>query len=255
MDRDLLWKEWLREEEQAHIHGWDFSHIAGRYEEEQDLPWDYEKTVRRYLRPEWKVLDLDTGGAEFLLSLGHPHANLAATENYPPNVVLCRETLLPLGVDFKQADAGTGPLPFEDSRFDLVLNRHGDFHPGEIHRVLKPGGMFITEQVGAENDRDLVELLLKAEVPLPFPKQYLAIAEKEFAEAGFVIETGMEAFRPIRFWDVGALVWFARILPWEFPGFCVEDCREELYRAQEILEEKGVIEGRVHRFLLVARKR
>lgn len=32
-----------KEEEAAHIHGWDFSHINGRYEEENDLPWDYEK--------------------------------------------------------------------------------------------------------------------------------------------------------------------------------------------------------------------
>ena len=28
----------LKEERIAHIHGWDFSHIDGRYEEEGDLP-------------------------------------------------------------------------------------------------------------------------------------------------------------------------------------------------------------------------
>lgn len=32
------------------IYGWDFSHIHGRYEEENDLPWDYEKIARPYLR-------------------------------------------------------------------------------------------------------------------------------------------------------------------------------------------------------------
>lgn len=34
-----LKEEWLKEESIAHIHihGWDFSHIVGRYEEEQDL--------------------------------------------------------------------------------------------------------------------------------------------------------------------------------------------------------------------------
>ena len=255
MDRNQLLKKWLEEEEKAQIHGWDFSHIAGRYEEEQDLPWEYEKIVRRYLRPETKLLDIDTGGGEFLLSLRHPCGNLAATENYPPNVALCREKLLPLGVDFKQADGKSGRLPFADGRFDLVINRHGDMNPDEIRRVLKPGGVFVTQQVGAENDRELVALLLKELPPLPFPKQYLEIVRKEFEEAGFVIETAGEAFRPIRFWDVGALVWFARIISWEFPGFCVKDCLEELYRAQEILEEKGVIEGRAHRFLLAAKKR
>lgn len=33
-------KIWLSEEAAAQIHGWDFSHIAGRYEEGMDIPWD-----------------------------------------------------------------------------------------------------------------------------------------------------------------------------------------------------------------------
>ena len=65
---------------------------------------------------------------------------------------------------------------------------------------------------------------------------------------------GQEAFRPIRFYDVGALVWFAHIIEWEFPGFSVERSRERLYRLQEQLEAHGMIEGRIHRFLLAARK-
>ena len=163
-NKDLLIQQWLEEEKEAHIHGWDFSHIHNRYEEEKDLPWDYEKIVRKYLSPEKKVLDIDTGGGEFLLSLGHPNENLAATEAYPPNVQLCRETLLPLGIDFKEAQAEKH-LPFKTNSFDLVLNRHGDYNVSEIYRVLKPGGVFLTEQVGAENDRDLVELLYEQAPP------------------------------------------------------------------------------------------
>ena len=53
--------------------------------------------------------------------------------------------------------------------FDIVINRHGAFDENEIWRVLKPKGIFITQQVGAENDRELVELLLNEVPPLPFP--------------------------------------------------------------------------------------
>lgn len=254
MNKEKLLQTWLQEENLAHIHGWDFSHIHGRYEEENDLPWDYEAVLRRFLRPEMKLLDLDTGGAEFLLSLHHPYANLAATENYPPNVALCKEKLLPLGIDFRQADAGAGPLPFADRSFDMVINRHGNFRPAEVARVLKPDGLFITQQVGAENDRELVALLLKNPPPLPFPRQYLALVRKSFEEARFSTVLADEAFCPIRFYDVGALVWFARIIEWEFPGFCVKDCLPELIHAQEILEADGVIKGRIHRFLLAVRK-
>lgn len=253
MEKETYLKLWLQEEEQAHIHGWDFSHINGKYEEEQDLPWNYRETVRYYLKPEQKLLDVETGGGEFLLSLNHPCCNLAATENYPPNVELCRKKLLPLGIDFQEADGG-GRLPFPDESFDLIINRHGNFNPAETARLLKKGGIFITEQVGAENDRELVELLLSDVPDLPFPDQYLNIAEQKFRAEGLSIVKPEEAFRPIKFWDVGALVWFARVIPWEFPGFCVKDCQENLYRAQELLEREGVIEGKIHRFLLVVQK-
>ena len=247
-----LIKNWKAEEEIAHIHGWDFSHIGGRYTEEDDFPWDYRAVIREYLTPDKDILDIDTGGGEFLLSLNHPYEHTAATENYPPNVALCNQVLLPLGIDFRPAD-GKGMLPFENGRFDLVINRHGDFHAGEIYRILKPGGLFITQQVGAENDRELV-ILLCGETELPFPEQYLDITKKRFAAAGFQILRGEECFRPIRFFDVGALVWFARIIQWEFPGFSVDTHLENLKNAQRILEEKGSIDGSTHRFLLVARK-
>ena len=247
-----LIKQWKAEEEIAHIHGWDFSHIKGRYTEEDDLPWDYREEILRRLTPEMKLLDIDTGGGEFLLSLNHPYGNTAATENFQPNVELCREVLLPLGVDFHPGDA-RGKLPFEDGSFDMVINRHGDFSPGEIRRILKPGGVFITQQGGAENDRELVELLC-GRTEIPFPEQYLTTASDQFRAAGFEILEAKECFRLIRFFDVGALVWFARIIEWEFPDFTVDTHILQLIKAHKILEKSGSIDGRIHRFLLVARK-
>lgn len=245
-------KLWKAEEEIAHIHGWDFSHIDGRYVEGVDFPWDYRQVIGEYLTPNKKLLDIDTGGGEFLLSLGHPYAHTAATENYPPNVQLCKEMLLPLGIDFRQAD-GNGELPYPDGSFEVVIDRHGDFNPAEIYRVLKPGGVFISQQVGGSNDRELVALLC-GNVPMPFPEQYAEKAGEMFRKAGFSILRQEECFRPIRFYDVGALVWFARVLPWEFPDFSVDTHLEKLLNAQRILEETGCIEGRTHRFLLVAQK-
>ena len=252
MNHDTLIAPWKAEEAIAHIHGWDFSHINGRYTEQDDLPWDYRAVIGRYLTPQMNLLDIDTGGGEFLLSLNHPHENTAATENYPPNVTLCKEVLLPLGIDFRPAD-GNGALPFEDGSFHMVIDRHGDFNAEEIYRVLKPGGFFITQQVGAENDRELVELLC-GQTELPFPEQYLDLTIRKFEAAGFRILEQEECFRPIRFFDVGALVWFARIIQWEFPDFSVETHLERLLNAQKILEQTGSIDGRIHRFLLVAKK-
>ena len=46
---------WKKEESVAHIHGWDFSHIEGRYTEETDLPWNYQHIILDYLNPERQV--------------------------------------------------------------------------------------------------------------------------------------------------------------------------------------------------------
>lgn len=98
-----------------------------------------------------------------------------------------------------------------------------------------------------------MELLLPG-TELPFPEMRLKLVSKRFQKAGFVILQSQEAFRPIKFYDVGAFVWFAHVIAWEFPGFTVEKCLKELYRAQEILEQTGCLEGQIHRFLLAARK-
>lgn len=246
-------KSWLEEEQKASITGWDFSYIEGKYQQEE-LPWDYREEVLRYLKADSKLLDMDTGGGEFLLSLGHPPQLCSVTEAYLPNVQLCRERLASLGVDVRDAK-GSGVLPFSDGQFDLVLNRHGDFNAAEIHRILKKGGIFLTQQVGADNDRELVEQLLPQPPERPFPKQYLHLAKQSFQQAGFEILRGEECYRPIRFYDSNALVWFAHIISWEFPDFSVESSLQQLYRLQEQLLTGKPIEGRIHRFLLIAQKR
>jgi len=251
MDKQLL-NHIKSEEACAEIHGWDFSHIHGRYEEENDLPWDYKAEILKRLTPDMAILDIDTGGGEFLLSLNHPHANTYAMEGYPPNAELCQNTLAPLGIHFKAGNADR--IPFEDESFDMVINRHGDFDAEEISRVLKKGGVFITQQVGAFNDRELVSLLQNENAPVPFPEQTLERAKKKFEDAGFSVLDAREHFGCIRFFEIGALVWFARIIEWEFTDFSVDKCLPQIENAQRQIEKEGSVSGRTHRFFLICQK-
>lgn len=252
MNKSYLRNVWKQEEEVAHIQGWDFSHIHGRYEEEKDLPWDYEEIVRQHLYRNLDIMDYDTGGGEFLLSLNHQYNRTSATEGYPPNVKLCNEKLLPLGINFKECH-NPSKVPFGDESFDLVINRHGDFDARELFRLLRQNGLFITEQVGGDNDRDLVEMVLP-KTGKPFPHLNLTEQRKHFENAGFEIVRAEEAYRPIKFYDVGAFVWFAHIIEWEFPGFSVDKCFEQLLKMQELIDKEGRIEGTIHRYLIVAKK-
>lgn len=176
---------WLNEEKAAYIKGWDFSHIRNRYKEEEDFPWDFFDVIKTYLRESDYLLDMETGGGEFLLSFNHNPNLSAAIEGYEPNIKICEERLLPLGINFKACDGGD-KLSFENECFDIITNRHGDYDVNEIKRVLKKGGLFLTQQVGARNDRELVELLL-GDIEVPFKDAYLEIALKEFENKGFEI--------------------------------------------------------------------
>lgn len=88
----------------------------------------------------------------------------------------------------------------------------------------------------------------------PFAHLNLKDQCKEFENAVFSIINGMEAYRPIKFFDVGAFVWFAHIIEWEFPSFSVNKCFENLLKMQGIIEKNGVIQGTIHRYLIVAGK-
>ena len=120
---------------------------------------------------------------------------------------------------------------------------------------MKKDGIFITQQVGTENDRERVEILLPEYKDLPYSKHYLNIKQQEISEQGFEILESGETFQPIKFFDTGALVWFAKIIEWEFPNFSVKSHLDNLYRIQEIIEANGAVEGRIHRFFILWAKK
>ncbi|GIP49965.1 methyltransferase [Paenibacillus sp. J53TS2] len=251
MDRSELKKRWEAEEAKV-FQGWDFSELDGRLEEEE-LPWDYRTLVQQEMSENAVMLDMGTGGGEFLLSLSPPPGRTYATEAYPPNYELCLAKLPAYGIEVSKVEEDD-QLPYEDEFFNLVLNRHESFSAKEVYRILKPGGVFITQQVGGRNNRELSRNLL-GEGAMKTPAEFdLAHTVRDMIEAGFDVEVQQEAFPEVKFRDVGALVYFAKILEWEFADFSVERCFEKLCELQNIIDQTGFVSSREHRFLILARK-
>ncbi len=250
MDNYAL-KQFCKEEEAFGFAGWDFSHLKNRMLEEK-LPWDYKEIIKKFLKPEHKLLDMGTGGGEFLLTLHHPFTNTSVTEMWEPNVKLCMDKLVPLGVELRQVSSDSA-LPFADNAFDIILNRHESFDIKEVHRILKPNGLFITQQVGGKNNESLSKALIKDFRP-PFAKNTLENRVKELAGTSFAVLHADEYFPYLRFKDLGALVYYAKIIEWEFPGFSVDNCFAKLCELNAAIKKKGYLESVEHRFILVARK-
>ena len=140
----------LAEADAEPLSGWDFTRLAGRTVSDP-LPWDYVALAGEAAARADRVLDIDTGGGEVLATLGVPRGSVAL-EPYPPKLPVARARLHPSGIEVR---ARTGRrLRCDSSDFDLVLNRHGALDPAEIARVLRPGGVFWTQQVGADNDAE-----------------------------------------------------------------------------------------------------
>ncbi|HHX63227.1 MAG TPA: class I SAM-dependent methyltransferase [Epulopiscium sp.] len=250
MSYSYLKESWKKEEENA-FKGWDFSHLENRWIE-GELPWEYREILGKYLNSDYKLLDMGTGGGEFLLSLNHPYNNTSITEMWEPNVKLCREKLEPLGIEVKQI-FNDSELPFEDDTFDIIINRHESFDIGEVERVLKPNGIFITQQVGGKNNEILSKALIKNFKP-SFPENTLRNRLKEIEKSLFKVLCAEEFFPYLRFKDIGAIVYFAKIIEWEFPDFSVDNCFKELCKLNEEIKVKGYIESIEHRFIIVCRK-
>lgn len=245
-------KEYWLSEEQHSFKGWDFSHLDKRTSEEP-LPWSYDEIVRQYLSPNSILLDMGTGGGEYLLTLDHPYCNTFATEAYPPNFKFCQKTLKPLGIDVRQV-FNDNYLPFEDAIFDIIINRHEAFDINEVYRLLKPNGLFITQQVGGLNNKELSSILIDDNKEIITSDHTLNSNIKLIQNRGFSLLKSNEYFPKLKFFDVGALVYFAKIIEWEFPNFSVNSCFKQLCNLQLLIEQKGFIESVEHRFIIVAQK-
>lgn len=251
MNKEEL-KKYLLNEENKNFQGWDFSYLDGRWESEK-LPWDYKSIVINYLDDNLQLLDMGTGGGEFLLTLNHPYQNTSVTESYKPNIKLCMEKLAPLGITVYPILEDDVLYNVPSNYFDIVICRHESYNEIEVKRVLKSNGIFITQQVGAYNNKDLATFFDENRID-PYPMMTLDKTIERLENAGFSILYKDEYYPKLKFFDLGALVYFAKIIEWEFSDFSVERHFDKLLYLQELLNKKGYIESTEHRFIVVAKK-
>jgi SAM-dependent methyltransferase len=241
----------VAEAEEADFSGWDFSYLDGRWIEDEPT-WDYGKKVRERLSGVDTLLDMGTGGGEFLAGLEPLPEHVYATEGYGPNIPVARARLEPLGVQVVEVQADER-LQFGDDLFDMVINRHESFAAEEVWRVLKSGGRFVTEQVGGKIHLRLNELL-QNQVVYPYADWVLEKAVGELEACGFEILEQREEYPKTIFMDIGAVVYYLRAIPWQIPGFSVAAYRERLWAVHKLIGEEGGLVVHSHLFFVEARK-
>jgi Methyltransferase domain len=241
--------------------GWNLARLGTRIAIEPP-PWNFDAIVIAHAARARRLLDIDTGGGEWLASLRERAPHTVATESWPPNFAVARERLRELAVDVVEAEPVSNnlrqgddepALPFANDSFDLVTARHAAFVAREVARVLVRGGAFLTQQVGGDYG-DAYEAL-GLERPRSEPRWDLARAKEQLEAACLECGDGAEGHELTSFSDVGAFVWYLRQIPWTVENFSVERYRVNLERLHEQIEREGPLRLRLPAFWLSARKR
>jgi SAM-dependent methyltransferase len=255
--------ELLAEGNAVPTEGWDFSWFAGRATEERP-PWGYSRLLAERMAATLErpgggaTLDLQTGGGEVVASTGVRPARLVVTECWPPNIEVARRNLAALGGIVVGMDDEYDDLPFDDASFDLVSSRHPvRMRWDEAARVLRPGGTYISQEVGFGSMHELSDFMLGTvltgdgtEEPGRHPKWAVQDAE----EAGLHVVDLREATLETVFLDVAAVVYYLRKVIWIVPGFTIEAYRDRLRAIHEQITTEGRYVAYSTRFLIEATK-
>ncbi len=237
---------------------WGAGFLAGRHVTGEGS-WRWPDVVRPYLGHASALLDMGTGEGSALLSLGPLPPFTVAYEGWQATMAAATATLRPhgvhlvvcLGADDNTAAARTHPsLPFADASFDVVTNRHESFDAADVRRLLRPAGVFVTQQVGSQ-ETDSVRALLG--LPRQGPSWNLDVASAQVSAAGLTVERRGEERVTTRFSDIAALVGYIRSTPWSVPEFDPVRMRSRLRLLHDRCRRSGSVDAVAHRFWLAAR--
>jgi SAM-dependent methyltransferase len=207
-------------ERTPNLTGWDFSSL-----EAQGVPppWRFADAVRTYFDGTQIVADIGTGGGEAFLPLARDFAHGFGLDASVQRLRDATQLAAKRGVTnvaFGAANITT--LPLRDSSLDVVLARHADYAPAEVARVLRPGGVFATQQMGDNDTANIFDTFgwgtygaywrarFQSEGRVYVPTSETA---QQFVSLGCDVVTLDEYDLPLYFKDVEALVFYLKASP------------------------------------------
>lgn len=233
--------------------GWDFSQMR---DDRDPVPWEYDEVVRRFLHPDDRALDVGTGGGERFLTLAPSFGSGIGVDADPAMIEAAREnTPVSLAEKVTFIEGRAEALPMADTSCDVVLNRHAVVAVAEIVRVLRPGGCFVTQQVGAQNTFNITTLFgcgPSMGGQRIAPEQEIPALADAFQQRGCAIVSYATYNVPYYFKDTESLLFWMQAVGVP-PHFDIERHWKSVdYLLTEYMTPRGV-ETNEHRELLIVR--
>lgn len=149
--------------------GWNFAKM--NYSVEHLGDYDYYKEVVKHITPTTKMLDIGCGSAEKTTRF-YSFANKIYLTDFEPEMLKKAKKNVEKYYEgipntkkkfhFGILDCN-GPFNFPDNSFDLVVSRHCGANMKEVFRVLKKGGVFISEDYSEDDCQELKDLFKRGQ--------------------------------------------------------------------------------------------
>jgi SAM-dependent methyltransferase len=233
------------------LRGWDFSQV--RVVEEGPRT-NYSKVVETHLRRNKTLLDVGTAGGERLEAFAPKvrkaigididrkmiktaAENLGKSSLHNAHLILC----------------DSEKMPIAGAHIDIVIDRHTPFNAKEVSRLLKPGGIFITQQVSEGDKRNFKEVFQRGqsygEKSGTLKKRYLI----ELREVGIRIIEERTVNTTEYYESIDDVIFLLANTPM-IPCFDFEKERDKLEKIEEKFKTDKGIRTNSERFLIVGSK-
>ncbi len=142
--------------------GWSFNSINPLVE--YPIDYFYYKEVANAIKPTTIMLDIGCGSGEKAVRYFSNAKKVIMLDNEPEMLKRVEQNVEKILTQKEQEKFETklancdAKLDFKDEYFDLVVSRHCGGNMNEIYRVLKKGGIYISEDVDHEDCLELKEL-------------------------------------------------------------------------------------------------
>ncbi|WP_142826400.1 class I SAM-dependent methyltransferase [Planococcus soli] len=136
------------------VNGWNFSHL--RVSADQ-ADWDFNNEVINRCNKRDSLLDIGTGGGENLLEIAHSVERAIGIDLSGAMIESAKDNLKRSRQDnVRFIQMFSKDLRFPEDSFNIVTSRHAPFDSFEVAKVLKKGGVFLTQQV-SEGDKQNIK--------------------------------------------------------------------------------------------------
>ncbi|MDX8366751.1 class I SAM-dependent methyltransferase [Cytobacillus sp. IB215665] len=181
------------------VNGWDFSKLKSTSE---GVKWHfYDEVVKRCKRSD-VLLDIGTGGGENVLEIARSANFLVGVDISSGMMETAQANLAKSNVsNVRFCQLPSDNLQFPAEFFDIVSCCHAPFNAKEISKVLKKGGIFLTQQV-SEGD--------KLNLKTAFGRGQSFGEEDGTLQESYVQELIKAGFSNVQTFDENAFVYYER---------------------------------------------